>query len=65
MAVELLKNEYETPRALVRGVFLCDNLADTVSVLTWDISQDDWSTSLEETVGEGLDNPEGNITVRF
>jgi hypothetical protein len=45
MAVELLKNEYETPWAQVRGAFLCDNLATQVSVLTGQIEQEEWSDS--------------------
>jgi hypothetical protein len=27
MVVELLKDEYKTPLAVVRGVFLCENVA--------------------------------------
>jgi hypothetical protein len=55
MAFELLKNEYETPRASVRGVFLCDNLADTVSVRTAGITQEEWGTdtTLGDPAGEG------------
>jgi hypothetical protein len=35
--------EYKTPWASVRGVFLCENVADTaVSVLTVGITQEAW-----------------------
>jgi hypothetical protein len=57
MAVELLKNEYETPRAQVRGVFLCDNLAAPVSVLTGQIEQEAWSDSYT-TIGTSVSDAE-------
>jgi hypothetical protein len=38
------KIEYETPRASVRGVFLCENVADTVVSARGDILQEDWDT---------------------
>jgi hypothetical protein len=41
------KLEYKTPRASVRGVFLCDNVADTaVSVLTLGITQEAWGADV-------------------
>jgi hypothetical protein len=43
MASELLKDVYETPRACVRGVFLCEEVAVPVSVLTGGINQEDWT----------------------
>jgi hypothetical protein len=57
MASRLLKDVYETPRISVRGVFLCDNLADTVSVLTIEITQEEWGTdvTLGDEAGEGGD----------
>jgi hypothetical protein len=42
MAEKVLKNEYETPRIGVRGVFLCENIAnvqspvDRVTLEPWD-----------------------------
>jgi hypothetical protein len=57
------KLEYKTPRASVRGVFLCDSVAAPVSALGA-ITQDDWSGSVEESVGGGSD-PDGNISVMF
>jgi hypothetical protein len=50
--------EYETPRASVRGVFLCDNVADTaVSVLTLGITQEAWGADdiLGDVDAEGGD----------
>jgi hypothetical protein len=45
------KLEYETPRASVRGVFLCENVAGTeTSVLITGagaIQQDEWGSSVE------------------
>jgi hypothetical protein len=39
--------EYKTPRASVRGVFLCDSVADTaVSVLTAGITQEGWGADV-------------------
>jgi hypothetical protein len=36
---------YKTPRASVRGVFLCENVAVKCSILTWEITQEAWSDS--------------------
>jgi hypothetical protein len=40
--------EYKTPLAQVRGVFLCDSVADTVAVsaLTQGISQEGWAADV-------------------
>jgi hypothetical protein len=57
MASEALKEVYETPRVQIRGVFLCDNLADTVSVLTGQIEQEAWSETYT-TVGTSVSNTE-------
>jgi hypothetical protein len=62
MAEKLLKNEYETPRAQVRGVFLCEDVAIQTSVKVIPITQSDWPTT-DEWVG--LDNWDGDIDVRF
>jgi hypothetical protein len=43
VAAKILKDEYETPRAQVRGVFLCEEIAVPVSVLTWEIEQEAWA----------------------
>jgi hypothetical protein len=41
------KMMYETPRASVRGVFLCDSVAGTeVSVLTVGITQEAWGADV-------------------
>jgi hypothetical protein len=45
MAEKLLKDEYKTPLAMVRGVFLCEDVAVPVSVLTLEITQEAWGTS--------------------
>jgi hypothetical protein len=61
------KFEYETPRASVRGVFLCDSVADTILVSARGaITQDDWSDSeaADELVGNGTD-PAGDLGVLF
>jgi hypothetical protein len=63
MSVELLKDEYKTPLAVVRGVFLCEDVAAPVSALGA-ITQDDWSGSVEESTGGGT-NPDGNISLVF
>jgi hypothetical protein len=50
--------EYETPRASVCGVFLCENVADTaVSVLTLGITQEGWGADviLGDVATEGGD----------
>jgi hypothetical protein len=44
MAEKLLKNEYETPRISIRGVFLCENL--TVSEASFKYGKlelEDWT----------------------
>jgi hypothetical protein len=57
MASEPLKKKYETPRAQVRGVFLCEDVAVPVSVLTWEIEQEAWSDSFL-TIGESVSDAE-------
>jgi hypothetical protein len=42
MASEALKEVYETPRACVRGVFLCENLAAPAVSVLGAITQEDW-----------------------
>jgi hypothetical protein len=50
--------EYEAPRASVRGVFLCDGIADTaVSVLTAEITQEEWANTYT-TIGTSVSNTE-------
>jgi hypothetical protein len=55
MVVELLKNEYETPRAQVRGVFLCNEVADTVFSPVRGVDVEDWEPGGETTSAEGGD----------
>jgi hypothetical protein len=43
MAEKFLKDEYKTPLAVVRGVFLCEDVAVKCSVLTWEITQEAWN----------------------
>jgi hypothetical protein len=62
MAEKLLKEEYKTPLAMVRGVFLCDGIADTVSVKVIPISQDVWPTT---DIPVGNTNWDGDIDLRF
>jgi hypothetical protein len=57
MAEKLLKDEYKTPLAVVRGVFLCEDVAVPVSVLTWEIEQEAWSDSFL-TIGESVSEAE-------
>jgi hypothetical protein len=65
MAVELLKEVYETPRAQVRGVFLCEDVAvEPTSVLTGGITQDGWDIYADEPVGQGAD-PAGDLSIVF
>jgi hypothetical protein len=49
MAEKLLKDEYKTPLAMVRGVFLCDNIADTLVSARASIRQEDWDPSSDVT----------------
>jgi hypothetical protein len=42
MTEKFLKDEYETPLAMVRGVFLCDNVADTVHSPVRRIELEEW-----------------------
>jgi hypothetical protein len=60
--MEILKEEYETPRASVRGVFLCEDLADTLVSARGSIRQEDWDISDDQEVGAGT-NTQGNINI--
>jgi hypothetical protein len=51
MAERLLEDEYKTPLAMVRGVFLCEEIAVKCSVLTIEITQDNWSPFTNIGVG--------------
>jgi hypothetical protein len=44
--------EYKTPRASVRGVFLCDNVADTIFSPVRKIDVNDWVNGGEEQGGD-------------
>jgi hypothetical protein len=44
--------EYETPRAQVRGVFLCENVADTLVSARATIRQEDWDTEGDTVIGD-------------
>jgi hypothetical protein len=57
VAEKLLKDEYKTPRAFVRGVFLCEDVAVPVSVLTWEIEQEAWAETYT-TVGTSVSDAE-------
>jgi hypothetical protein len=52
------KMEYETPRASVRGVFLCENVAST-SVKVAPFTQNDWGN--DQQIGAGTANLEGDL----
>jgi hypothetical protein len=56
------KIEYETPRARVRGVFLCEDLADTLVSARGNIRQEDWGT--DDTVIGGTDW-QGDVDVYY
>jgi hypothetical protein len=64
MAEKLLKNEYETPRAFVRGVFLCDNIADTMVSARASIRQEDWDPSSDVTP-IGASDAQGDIEIPY
>jgi hypothetical protein len=49
MSVELLRDEYKTPLAVVRGVFLCEDVADTMVSARASIRQEDWDLSSDVT----------------
>jgi hypothetical protein len=58
------KIEYETPRAQVRGVFLCENVADTaaVSALTGGITQEGWGA--DDILGD-VDSEGGDLWLGY
>jgi hypothetical protein len=60
---EALKDEYETPRACVCGVFLEKSLADTAISVRGSIMQEDWEGVVDELVGDT--NSDGNIVLSF
>jgi hypothetical protein len=64
MAEKFLKNDYKTPLAMVRGVFLCEDVADTLASVRGSIVQEDWDPLDNEDIGLGAD-PQGNITFHF
>jgi hypothetical protein len=64
MAKKLLKEVYKTPRTQVRGVFLCENVADTLASVRGNIVQEDWDPLDNTDIGLGAD-PQGNITFHF
>jgi hypothetical protein len=47
--------EYETPRASVRGVFLCENVADTIVSPVRRVDVTPWGNGGETTSAEGGD----------
>jgi hypothetical protein len=58
VAINHLKKTYKTPRACVRGVFLCEEMAVPVSVLTIEITQEGWGdtdVTLGDETAEGGD----------
>jgi hypothetical protein len=57
MTSEALKDEYKTPLAMVRGVFLCEEVAVPVSVLTWEIEQEAWAETYS-TIGTSVSDTE-------
>jgi hypothetical protein len=60
MAEKALKEEYKTPRIEVRGVFLCNNIAET-SVKVSPFTQNDWVG--DNPVGSGSSNTEGDLWI--
>jgi hypothetical protein len=52
MAEKLLKEVYETPRILVRGVFLCDNLMDCQSPVKR-VTLEAWEPGVEQSTADG------------
>jgi hypothetical protein len=63
MTERLLKDEYKTPRAQVRGVFLCEDVAVPVSVRGV-IVQEDWDVSDDAEVGAGA-STDGDLVLRY
>jgi hypothetical protein len=52
MVTEALKEVYKTPRILVRGVFLCDNLMDCQSPVKR-VTLDAWEPGVEQSAADG------------
>jgi hypothetical protein len=64
MAEKFLRDEYETPRMDVRGVFLCESVADTaVSVLTVGITQEAWGADV--VMGEASTDTDGDVWLGY
>jgi hypothetical protein len=53
MTSEPLKEMYKTPLAQVRGVFLCDNVADTIHSPVRSVDVTPWTDVGETTEAEG------------
>jgi hypothetical protein len=47
------KFEYETPRASVRGVFLCESVAVGCQSPVKRVTLEDWDTGAEQPTGDG------------
>jgi hypothetical protein len=52
MITEPLKEEYKTPLAMVRGVFLCENLMDCQSPVKR-VTLEDWGTGDTQGADDG------------
>jgi hypothetical protein len=62
MGIKCLKEEYETPRVQIRGVFLCEDVAAPVSVLGA-ITQEDWGNDI--TVNPAIADGGGDYWLSF
>jgi hypothetical protein len=58
---EVVKEAYELPRIVVRGIVLECGIAVQASMKMEAITQDDWTDSVEESIGGGMADPVGNI----
>jgi hypothetical protein len=50
--MELLKDEYETPRVQIRGVFLCENVAVCQSPVKR-VTLEDWEPGATQSTADG------------
>jgi hypothetical protein len=59
------KLEYKAPLVRIRGVVLCENLADTVAVsaVTGGITQDGWGA--DTVMGEEATDSGGDVWLRY
>jgi hypothetical protein len=48
------KDEYKTPLAVVRGVFLCDNLMDTICSPVKKVELEDWEVVTPDADSYGI-----------